>query len=853
MKVSASLAWRYLIGRPGRTALTTLAITLGVALIFGLNGIMPGMSDVFAKTLFAAAGQVDLTVSSSSGGTFDPSVANQVASVSGVAVASPSVRRSVGMPNGSPVSAITLVGVDPRSTPKVHTYNTSAGRLLNDGDVGQVVIGSDTAQSLGLHVGSVMRIPTVAGTEAFTVGGLLANGSTPSAPEVYVTIPDAQRMTGVGNTISTVEARFVPGADRATVEAAVRRKIGSDYIVGGLSNQSSLLAAVQTANYMFTFFGVFALIMGGFIILNTFRTLVAERRHDIGMLRAIGADQRVILGIFLIQSVLQGALGTAVGIAAGYLLTVGALAFYNPFMRSILHLNVTISPSYTAGTWIAAITLGIGVTVLSAVIPARQAARITPLEALRPQVAAVEERQRSRWVWVGWVMVVLCVPMMASKQISLVMFGAVCALVSLVLVAPALIQPLASALAWLIRPFAPATADLSTSNVTRQPGRAAATASAILVSLAVVVAVLGVVTSIYAGFFDYINKSLGSDFVFIPNGLILGGSHVGADEAFVQRIADTPGVGTVATMRLGQAQLGKNLLQVVGIDPVTYPKVASFTFSHGSDVTDIAKLGNGRTMLVNGITSGQQGLTVGKRVALETPNGLKYYTVVGVATDYLNAKLSIVYISQKNLKDDFNVTSNVLVLANAKPGAPKPAVKASLGRLVANYPQFVLYDSDSFKATQTQLFSQTFVIFDVLIAMFALPTLLALLNTLAISVLARTREIGMLRAVGATRGQVRGMVVAEALLLAAVGVAFGVAGGIALGYALVYALNSTMYVMPYYFPWSGIVVAVVSGFSFALLASIIPARTAAKLDIVAALHYEWGERADRRPPLRTSS
>jgi putative ABC transport system permease protein len=322
--------------------------------------------------------------------------------------------------------------------------------------------------------------------------------------------------------------------------------------------------------------------------------------------------------------------------------------------------------------------------------------------------------------------------------------------------------------------------------------------------------------------------------VFIPNGLLLGGTHVGADQALVQRIGDTPGVGDVATMRLGQAELGKTQVQVVGIDPVVYPKVASFTFSQGSSESDIAKLGTGRTMLVNGITTSQQGLRVGRKVALQTPNGLKDYTVVGVATDYLNAKLSTIYISQDNLKGDFNVTSNVLVLANAKPGAPKPAVRAALGRLIASYPQFVVYDSASFKATQTRLFSQTFVVFDVLIAMFALPTLLALLNTLAISVLARTREIGMLRAVGTTRGQVRGMVVAEALLLAAVGVVLGIVGGIALGYSL----NATMYVMPYYFPTGGIVVAVVAGFGFALLASIIPARTAAKLDIVTALHYE---------------
>jgi putative ABC transport system permease protein len=818
--------------------LTTLAITLGVALIFGLNGMMPGLVDVFNKTLFAAAGQVDLTVTNSSGGTFDRSVSDQVGTVSGVAVATPSLRRSVGMPNGTPVSTITLVGIDPRTAPMVHTFNLSSGRLLNTGDNGEVVIGYDTAQSLGLRVGSTIKIPTVAGTQPFTVVGLLANGSSPSAPEVYMTLSDADFVTGSGNTINTVEARFEPGVDRLAVEAAVRRKVGSDYLVGGISSQSTLLASVQMANYIFTFFGLFALVMGGFIILNTFRTLVAERRHDIGMLRAVGADRGTILNIFLLQGVLQGVLGTAVGIVAGYVLTLVALAWYNPILRDIAHINVQVSPVYTLQTWISAIALGIGVTVLSAVIPARAAARITPLEALRPQVAEAEERQTSRWVVVGWVTLAACLPLLASRQIGLVGFGAFAALAGLVLVAPALIGPFAWALSFLVRPFAPATADLSSSNVTRQPGRAAATASAILVSLALVVSILGVVTSLYAGFFDYIDKSLGSDFVFIPNGLLLGGSHVGADQTFVQKIRDTTGVGTVATMRLGQAQIGQNQVQVVGIDPVTYPKVASFTFSAGSDASDIAKLGDGRTMLVNGITSGQQGMSVGQRVQLQTPNGLQYYTVVGVATDYLNAKLSTVYISQDNLEKDFNVTSNVLVLANAKPGAALPAVKAALSRLVANYPQFVLYDSVSFKASQSAIFSQTFVVFDVLIAMFALPTLLALLNTLAISVLARTREIGMLRAVGTTRGQVRGMVVAEALLLATVGVTFGIAGGIALGYALVYALNATAYVMPYYFPWTGIVVAVISGFSFALLASILPARTAAQLDIVTALHYE---------------
>ncbi len=838
MNVSATLAWRYLRGRPGRTVLTTLAIVFGVALIFGLNGMMPSLIDVFNRMLFSSAGQVDMSVTSTSGGTFDPSIADDVAHVPGVAAATPLLRRSVGMPSDSPVTIITLVGIDPRTAAKVREFGLTSGRMIASGDGGEVVIGSDTAEKLRLGIGSTLELPTVSGLQKYIVVGLLAGGSSPSGPEAYVTLADAQRVLGAGAKISSVEARFVPGADRASVEAAVARKLGADFNAGGLSSDNSLLASVQVGGFAFTMFGVFALVMGGFIILNTFRTLVAERRHDIGMLRAIGADRRTILGIFMFQSVLQGALGTAAGLALGYLITLAGLAAYAPLLRDIVRIDATLSPSYSPTTWITAITLGMGVTILGAVIPARQAARVTPLEALRPQVAEVTERERSRWVTVGWVVLAASVPMLLVRESTWVGLGATCAIVGLVMVAPALIEPLARGLSFIMRPFSPATADLATSNVTRQPGRAAATASAILVSLAVVVAMLGLITSIYAGFFDYLDRSLGSDFVFIPQGLILGGSHIGADEALVRRIADAPGVGDVATMRLGMAKVGAGQVQVVGIDPVSYPKVASFTFSGDTTQADIGKLATGRTVLVNGLYASQNGISVGERLAIETPNGLKYYTVAGVATDYLNAKLATLYISQERLAEDLNVTNNVLVLANAKPGAPLPAVKAALERLIANYPQFVLYDTQSFKASQGAIFANTLGVFYVLIGFFALPTLLALLNTLAISVLSRTREIGMLRAVGTTRRQIKGMVVAEALLLGAVGVLFGLAGGVALGYALVYAMNATGFAMPYYFPWSGIVVATIAGFTFALLASIVPARTAAKLDIVTALHYE---------------
>ncbi|MBA4370289.1 MAG: hypothetical protein C0418_01770 [Coriobacteriaceae bacterium] len=838
MSVSSKLAWRYLIGRPGRTALTTLAIVFGVSLIFGLNGMLPGIIQTFQRAMLASAGQVDLAVTSSSGGTFEPGIVDRVARIDGVAAVSPSIRRSVSMPSDSALSNITLVGIEPRTAVRVHDFSLESGRMLNAGDTGDVVLGADTASDLEVGIGGSFAIPTVSGLRQMTVVGLLTAGATVGNPEVYVTLPDAQRMLGAQGRVSAVEARFVPGADRARVEAVVRRELGSDYTVGGLSNESSLLATLKVGQFAISMFGIFALVMGGFIILNTFRTLVSERRHDIGMLRAIGAERRTILGIFLIQSLLQGVLGTGIGILTGYGIGVAAAAGYEYMFREILHMDAQVTAQFGPGLWATAILLGIGITVLGAVLPARQAARITPLEALRPQIAEVVERERSMWVSVGWVMLVVCVPLMLLRQPWSVGLGAVFALSGLVMIAPALIKPLAEGMSRIITPVAPATADLASSNVVRQPGRAAATASAILVSLAVVIALVGVLTSTFAGFYEYLDQSLGSDFILLPAGLILGGGNVGVDQNLVDRVAATRGVGPVATLRLGSSRVNGAQLQVVGIDPKEYPKVASFTYSGGTRSTDLGRLGEGRTVLVNGIYAAQNAVAIGDRLTFETPSGRRYYEVAGIASDYLNAKLSTVYISQDNLAEDFGVRTNVLVLANAEPGAAIPTVKAGLARMLRDYPQFVLYDSVSFKKSQVDLINSEMPFLYGLLGIFALPTLLALLNTLAISVLARTREIGMLRAVGTTRRQIRWMVVAEALLLGAVGIVFGVAGGIALGWALVYAMNSTGFVVPYYFPWGGIVTAVIAGFAFALLASVVPARTAAKLDVVTALHWE---------------
>ena len=266
--------------------------------------------------------------------------------------------------------------------------------------------------------------------------------------------------------------------------------------------------------------------------------------------------------------------------------------------------------------------------------------------------------------------------------------------------------------------------------------------------------------------------------------------------------------------------------------------MAAFEWNAGSSDLSLAQLRSGRWVIANGIYASQHGLELGQAITLDTPNGRRAYHVAGIGNDYLNAKLSTLYTSHENLARDFNTTNDMLIMANRLPSADPAVVKARLDRLVKDYPAFRLYESAQWRDEQMTTFSQTIFIFYALVAALALPSLLALVNTLAISVLARTREIGMLRAVGSTRRQIRRMVMAESLLLSFIGTAFGIIAGLWLGYALVVAMGSIGWQMPYEFPWGGVAATLVVGVTFGVLAAIGPARSAARLDVVQALRHE---------------
>jgi putative ABC transport system permease protein len=855
MNLQIQLAARYLWGRKLRSFLTTLAIVIGVMVIFGMGILLPTMMIGFQKSLVAISGQVDITIALKTGEGFSPSLLNRVKGVEGVAVAAGSISRAMNVPinfygKGSTVSGLTLVGVDPVNGPLVREYTVTQGRFLKQGDTDVAVIATSLADALGLKLGDTLRMPTTEGVAKLTIVGLRAGRPSLGNEEVQVTLAEAQNLMDMSGLITMVEANLV-SKDTATREAVIQQvqaQLAKGYSMNATSSGSELMGALGAAQATFGMIGVLTLFMGGFIIFNTFRTIVAERRHDIGMLRAIGASRRTIVGLILTEGLVQGTVGTAIGMGLGYLLGIVITAGIADMYRQLMNIQLG-GPVVEPGNVALSLLLGIGVTLLAGLLPAISAGRVTPMEVLRPSLGEAFQRVGRISSTVGAVMVVVAILGLFSGNFPLVATGGLLFLVGLVLVAPLLIRPIANGFSMVIALiFArEGTGELAQGNITRQPSRSAITASATMIGLAIVVGAGGLMWSLSDSMVGMFQKSMASDYLLVPPSIAVWKGDVGASQSLSNKIRSIPGIGTVSTLRFALSNIptsgargtGEMSFSVLGIDPATYPEVGGMDFQQGNPSTAYTALDQGRNIIVNGILAAQAGVKLGDTVTLSTPQGQKDYNVIAIAGDVVNMKVNTAFISQTNLKADFNKSEDIFYQINLAQGADAAAVDQRLKTIVADYPQFRLVATRQYLAEFSTQFDAIFAGVYVLLAVLSLPSLIAILNTLTIGVIERTREIGMLRAIGAARGQVRRMVIAEALLLAAIGTAFGLLAGLYLGYVLVIGLSASgIFKMTYTFPLAGVLAATAAGLIFGALAAIIPARQAARMEIIHALRYE---------------
>lgn len=845
MRIQLLLAWRYLWGRKQRMVLTTLAVVFGVTLLFGLNSMIPAMMEAFRHNMVTTAGKVDISISGESNNPFDQSVLNELNDINGISQYTGILSKNVVLPESlggsvnklTGASAVTVTGVDVNTAQTVRNYTLKEGRFLEAGDTYATVVPQILADKLDLHAGSVFKIPSSEGVADLKVVGILSLSASAGLDEILVPLPTAQTILNLPEKINTIDILIKSGVNRDTVTASILSKLGPNFKSGAIQVGDELASALMLGESMMWLFGIMALAMAGFIIFNTFRTVVAERRRDLGMLRAIGASKRTVLGLILTESLIQGIIGTAVGLVLGYLMSSLILIGVGGLLANLMRVSIG-APEITTVNLVSSILLGVGFTVGSGYFPARSAMKVTPLEAMRPSIGAVEFRRNRRRGWWGLALMAVSVAGLLLGDLKIATLSGLVFLVGLILIAPVMVKPVADifgqVISWIFR----REGRLAQGNLARQPGRAAITASSMMIGLAICIAMLAMITSIEHGFIGYLDKSLGTDYLLMPPSLILGGGNLGANQGLMERIKATNGVEAATSLRLATTQSGDSTLQVIGVDPVVYPQIAGLEFSKGESASAFTALANGRAIIVNGIYATSNNVKVGDKLTLKTPTGDQVYNVVGVGFDYLNAKIQTGYISQANLAQDFNSTADLLLLVNRTPDSNESAVTASLQAIVKDYPAFTMINSTEFKAEQMNLFKMVMSVFYVMVFMLAVPGLIAMANTMSINVIERTREIGMLRAVGTTRTQVKRMIFAESVLLSALGTTMGILVGLFLSDLLLKAIAYIGFGADFYFPTVGIVLSIIVGLAFGILGAMVPARQAANTIIVEALQYE---------------
>ncbi|NDJ75007.1 MAG: FtsX-like permease family protein [Chloroflexi bacterium] len=827
------MALQYMGRRKLRTLLTTLAIVFGVAMIFALNLLMPSMLDVFSQTDYTPTTGVDISVMTEIGAPFEPQAAAQlVAQVDGVEAVSGVLWRKLMLPENADfiASSVEVFGVDPVTTEQVHAYPVRSGRMLQAGDTGVVVVPPDVA---GLD--EMIKLITVDGVQEWRVVGVLADDPTDSSvPRVFVPLGDTQAAFDQPGLVNLLEVSALPGQDVKRVESRIESALGGDLVT---ERPDQEIALAELAFTIFNMMGLLALFVGGFLIFNTFRTIVAERRRDTGMLRAIGATRRQIMQLLVTESVIQGVVGTLVGLALGYLLAsllLGSLHNIDPNAEeSFRQVEIILS----AESLLLAVGMGVFTPVLAALIPSWQASRTSPLEALRPS-PATGYRRTARWALGAGVVVVLVAVVLLVNGSQTAALGAVLFLGSALLIAPSLVIPAANLFEPMLTLWFAREGDIARSNMVRQPGRAAVTASTLMIGLAIVILLAATSLAYNAQLDDMMDASLSHDIQLMTDASGTLNNIIGADASLKAELQALPDVDIVSDWRYASSNLGSERLEIMGIDPEAFAAITPLEFTEGEPSEVYEQLATGRTAILNPIASRQLGLELGDSFELQTAQGPQTYRVVGIADQFFSWQLVTLWISQDNMAEDFHVTDSIALMLNLAPGADRDAAFSTIQAIAGDYPQFAVEWTSEYREEMVESRSVFTWMNYGLSFLIVGPAALGLLNTLTINILERTREIGVVRAIGASRTQVRRIIVVEALLLGLFGAALGVIVGAAVSYGFTIASSTYGTETPYIFPAMGIISAVMIALLLALFASILPARHAARLDIIRALQYE---------------
>jgi putative ABC transport system permease protein len=702
---------------------------------------------------------------------------------------------------------------------------------------GEVAVDTQTATKAGLRVGGPVVLTTPGPTRHDTVVGIFRFGTTGNlagASIVAFDLHTAQVVLLQGAPAYTqVSAKGVPGASQEVLRARVLNALGAQGVT--LKVQTGKAAADEQAKRItdgLQFFNVFllvfagiALVVGSFIIFNTFTMLVAQRTRELALLRAIGATRRQVTGSVLLEALAVGVLGASVGLGLGILLSSGLRGLF-----SALGIDLPAGPLVLAPrTVLAAYAVGVGVTLVAAYFPARRASRVLPVAALRVDATPTTRSLRMRTLLgcavlaLGLVLAVAGLRSSGDRAPSLVGLGGFAVLIAAVVLSPSISRRV---IGWLAAPLASSGAPgkIAVDNARRNPRRTATTASALMLGLALVSAIGVLGASTTASTDAVIDNVVRADFIasnpsFLP-----------LSPQVAQTLARTPGVGAVSRVQALRVQVNGDRTGLTAVDPRTITAMVSLDMVSGT-VDGLGVDG----LLVDDKTAASEHYRIGSTILVTFETGQHPLTVQGVYKSsgaFSGGVVSVATARRVGARD-----LDEVVYVRVAEGADPARTRAAVDKAMAGFPNVQVQDQTEFKASIRDQVNQLLYLVYALLGLAVVIAVLGIVNTLALSVVERTREIGLLRALGMERRQLRTTVRLESVSISVYGAVLGLVIGVAFGAALQRSLvEQGITVLGV--PWLVLAIVLVASVVVGVLAAVWPARRAARLDVLGAISTE---------------
>jgi putative ABC transport system permease protein len=833
-----------------RLAATALAIVLGVSFVSGTFVLTDTITASFDSLFRQVTQGIDVAVRSEEtfggfeGEVRDPmpaSLLERIKAVDGVRVAEGNVTGYAQLV-GKDGKAVTTGGAPSLGVSFNQDTAFTAGSTIRSGRLpsgpNELAIDAKTAEDTGYVVGDRVKVLFQGPARDFTVAGVIGFGEADNlggARLVGFDLATAQEVMNRQGRFDEIDVAAAEGVTPEQLRDRIRAAVDPRYevLTGEELAEDTAAQINDTIGRFLTLallaFAFVALLVGAFLIFNTFTIIVAQRTRELALLRCLGASRRQVMSSVLVESLIVAVVASLVGLGLGVLIAGGLRALLAGFLGADIPAT---GIQFRVRTVYWSLGVGVVVTVLAALLPALKATRVPPVAALQPETAFAPTGFRRRRIVVGVLITAVGVALLLAglfraegNRLLNVASGAVVVFLGVAILSPLIARPLARVIGW---PFARAfrlPGALARQNAMRNPRRTASTAAALMIGLALVAFVSIFAASIKASTTEVLEDTVAADYILINDNF-----QPFSPEA-AQRLSEQPELAAVAGTRIGPWKLDGAGKSLQAVDPTTYQQVVRTEVTAGS-LDDLASGG----LAVKDTVAEANGWRVGERVAMEFPRtGVEQVPVKAIYKDNtLNGDFLLGLTDYQRAYAD---QADSQILVKAAPGVAPADSRAAVDRVMADFPNVTVRDQAEFRDEQARQIDQIINLFYSLLGLAIVIALFGIVNTLGLSIFERIRELGLLRAVGATRAQLRAMIRWEAVIIAVLGAVLGLVVGVFFGWTTVRALSSqgiTEFALPAGLLAIFVVLAGLAG----ILAAVLPGRRAARIDMLRAITTE---------------